>query len=91
MNVSFIGYYYIYLVAAVVIAGRLRHYDGAGGPVSVVVVNAVAVIGVGRGPSGPSIENPFCCTVHLCCALGDRKIGKKAKEKKRKKKKRERK
>ncbi len=30
-------------------------------------------IGVGRGPSGPSIEGPFCCAVHLCRTLGNNK------------------
>ena len=39
-------------------------------------------IGVGRGPSGPSIEGPFCCAVRLCRALET--------EKKREKKIRER-
>ena len=33
----------------------------------------VVPIGVGRGLSGPSIEGQFCCAVHLCCALRDRK------------------
>ena len=37
------------------------------------------VIAVGGGPSGPSIEGPFCRAVHLCRAFGDRK---KAKNKK---------
>ena len=27
------------------------------------------VIAVGRGPSGPSIEGPFCCAVRLYRAL----------------------
>ena len=44
-------------------------------------------IAVGGGPSGPSIEGPFCCAVHLCCALGDKKIQKKKGKKKKKKKK----
>ena len=35
--------------------------------------------GVGRGLSGPSIEGQFCRAVHLCRALGDRKIEKKSK------------
>ena len=39
-------------------------------------------IAVGGGPSGPSIEGPFCRAVHLCRALGDRKIEKKAKKSK---------
>ena len=34
------------------------------------------------GPSGPSIEGPFCRAVHLCRALGDRKIEKESKKKK---------
>ena len=34
-------------------------------------------IDVGRGPSGPSIEGPFCRTVRLCRTLGERKVGKK--------------
>ena len=46
-------------------------------------------IGVGGGPSGPSIEGPFCCTVHFGCTLGDRKI-EKNKTKKREKDKRKR-
>ena len=46
--------------------------------------NWVINIGVGRGPSGPSIEGPFCCAVHLCRVLGDRKIEKKSKKKKEK-------
>ena len=37
----------------------------------------VAAIAVGGGPSGPSIEGPFCRAVHLCRALGDGKIEKK--------------
>ena len=40
-------------------------------------------IDVGGSPSGPSIEGPFCRTVHLC-RFADRKIEKK-KQKKRKK------
>ena len=40
-------------------------------------------IDVGGGPSGPSIEGPFCRAVYLCCALSDRK---KTKEKRQKKK-----
>ena len=40
----------------------------------------VPSIGVGRGPSGPSIEGPFCCVVHLCLELRDRRIEKKAKK-----------
>ncbi len=39
-------------------------------------------IRVGRGPSGPSIEGPFCGAVHLCCALAERKIEKKKEKKK---------
>ena len=42
--------------------------------------NTHAHIGVGCGPSGPSIEGPFCHTVHLCRRLGDRKIKKKEKK-----------
>ena len=38
-------------------------------------------IAVGRGPSGPSIEGPFCRTVHHCRTLGDRKTKKKDKKK----------
>ena len=38
-------------------------------------------IAVRGGPSGPSIEGPFCRAVHLCRALGDRKIEKKNKKK----------
>ena len=45
------------------------------------------VIAVGGGPSGPSIEGPFCRAVHLCRALGDRKIEKKGKKRKKIKKK----
>ena len=37
-------------------------------------------IGVGCGPSGPSIEGLFCCTVYLCLALGDKKIETKIKK-----------
>ena len=52
-------------------------------------------IGVGREPSGPSIEGPFCRAVHLCYALRDRKIkkkkSKKGKERKRKNRKKQRK
>ena len=47
-------------------------------------------IDVGRGPSGPSIEGPFCRTVHLCRTLEDRKMGKK-REKKKENKEKERK
>ena len=46
-----------------------------------------AGIDVGRGPSGPSIEGPFCRTVHLCRTLEDRKMGKKGKKRKKIKKK----
>ena len=46
---------------------------GAYFPISIVV---------GGGPSGLSIEGPFCCVVHLCRALGDRKIEKKSKKEK---------
>ena len=38
-------------------------------------------IDVGGGPSGPSIEGPFCRTVHLCRTLGERKVGKKQNKK----------
>ena len=41
-------------------------------------------IDVGGGPSGPSIEGPFCCTVHLCRTLGDRKIEEKSKKREKK-------
>ena len=44
-------------------------------------------IDVGGGPSGPSIEGPFCRTVHLCRTLEDRKMGKKRKKRKKIKKK----
>ena len=37
----------------------------------------ILIIDVGGGPSGPSIEGPFCRAVYLCRALGDRKIEKK--------------
>ena len=37
-------------------------------------------IDVGGGPSGPSIEGPFCRTVHLCRTLGERKVEKKRKK-----------
>ena len=37
-------------------------------------------IDVGGGPSGPSIEGPFCRTVHLCRTLGERKVEKKEKK-----------
>ena len=47
-------------------------------------------IGVGCGPSGPSIEGPFCRTVHLCRTLEDRKMGEK-REKKKENKEKERK
>ena len=40
------------------------------------------IIDVGGGPSGPSIEGPFCRTVHLCRTLEDRKMGKKGEKKK---------
>ena len=33
-----------------------------------------------RGPSGPSIEGPFCCAVRLCRALESEKIEKIKKE-----------
>ena len=45
-------------------------------------------IDVGGGPSGPSIEGPFCRTVHLCRTLGDKKIEKKNKKKRKNKEKR---
>ena len=48
----------------------------------------ITAIGVGCGPSGPSIEGPFYFTVHLCRALGDRKIEKKSKKKQKNKEKR---
>ena len=44
-------------------------------------------IDVGGGPSGPSIEGPFCRTVHLCRTLGDKKLRKKAKKREKIKKK----
>ena len=47
----------------------------------------VVSIDVGGRPSGPSIEGPFCRTVHLCRTLGDRKIEKKNKTKRKIKKK----
>ena len=40
----------------------------------------IADIAVGGGPSGPSIEGPFCRAVHLCRALGDIRIKKKSKK-----------
>ena len=43
--------------------------------------NWVINICVGRRPSGPLIEGPFYCAVHLCHALEDRKIEKKSKKK----------
>ena len=42
-------------------------------------------IDVGRGPLGPSIEGPFCRTVHLCRTVGVRKIEKKKNKKEEKK------
>ena len=54
-------------------------------------------IDVGGGPSGPSIESPFCRRVHICRTLKDRKMGKKReknkenKEKKRKNRKKNKK
>ena len=42
-------------------------------------------IDVGGGPSGPSIEGPFCRTVHLCRTLGERKVGKKTQKNEEKK------
>ena len=50
-----------------------------------------AAIDVGGGPSGPSIEGPFCRTVHLCRTLGDRKREKKGKKKREKNKEKRRK
>ena len=47
----------------------------------------VVFIDVGGGPSGPSIEGPFCCTVHLCRTLGERSKKTKKKEKNEEKKK----
>ena len=47
----------------------------------------VIYIDVGGGPSGPSIEGPFCRTVHLCCTLGERKVEKKNKKKEKNKEK----
>jgi len=44
-------------------------------------------IAVGRGPSGPSIEGPFCCAVRLCRALETKKKRKKVKNRKKIKKK----
>ena len=41
-------------------------------------------IDVGGGPSGPSIEGPFCRTVHLCRTLGEKKVEKKKKKMKKK-------
>ena len=46
------------------------------------------IIDVGGGPSGPSIEGPFCRAVHLCRTLGDKKIEKKIKKKRKNKEKR---
>ena len=39
-------------------------------------------IDVGRGPLGPSIEGPFCRTVHLFRTLGEKKVEKKKKKRK---------
>ena len=47
--------------------------------------NLLKCSGEGRRPSGPAIECLFCCAVHLCRALGDRKVEKKKKVKKKKK------
>ena len=44
----------------------------------------LTIIDVGGGPSGPSIEGPFCRTVHLCRTLGDKK-NRENKQKKREK------
>ena len=46
------------------------------------LLSLLLYIGVGRGPSGSSIEGRFCCAALLCHALGDRKIEKKSKKKK---------
>ena len=46
-------------------------------------------IAVGSGPSGPSIEGPFCRAVHLCRALEDRKMEKKREKKRKRIKKKE--
>ena len=35
------------------------------------------IIGVGRGPSGPSIKGAFCHAFYFCCALRDGRIKKK--------------
>ena len=53
-----------------------------------MILLSIATIDVGGGPSGPSIEGPFCRTVHLCRTLGDRKIEKKSKKKEKNKEKR---
>ena len=47
-------------------------------------------IDVGGGPSGLSIEGPFCRTVHLCCTLGERKIEKNKDERRKSRNKKER-
>ena len=56
-------------------------------PTETVTVTIAPAIDVGGGPSGPSIEGPFCRTVHLCRTLEDRKMGKKGKKRKKIKKK----
>ena len=42
-------------------------------------------IAVGGGPSGPSIEGPFCRTVHLCCTLREKSKKREKNKEKRKK------
>ena len=44
-------------------------------------ITGITGIAVGGGPSGPSIEGPFCRAVHLYRSLRDRKKAKKKRKK----------
>ena len=45
------------------------------------VSSSIMIIAVGRGPSGPSVEGPFCRAVKLCRALETENRKKKQKKK----------
>ena len=65
--------------------GFVRNQSRAIDPVTLVLNSVyfgyITPIDVGGGPSGPSIEGPFCCIVHLCRTLRVKKIEKKKQKK----------
>ena len=77
---------YVWLGKSGVISGFLNLLTGSsssipGPPIFLSIPVSPISIDVGGGPSGPSIEGPFCHTVHLCRTLEEKKIGKKKENK----------